>query len=261
MNGLYPQNWLSYLGVLSIFLRFLGLFLLVPAFSHRSVPPLFKILFALVLSLAFYPILKWHLPILPTSVAGLVGLVARETVVGFLMGFVMFITFEGIHLAAQFMGYQMGFGTVGLIDPVNHSQVSVLVPLHGWMALMVFFFTDMHHHVLQLFFMSFEITRDLNASIFANPELVQMVIGISAKLFVIALKIAAPLTVLLLGCNIAIGIVSRMLPQMHVILFSFPLTILLGLTALYIFAPDLIGYFESLILGISGDVLGVLRTL
>lgn len=261
MNFLYPRDWGVYLTIFMIFLRLLGFFILVPGFSHRSIPSSFKLLFAVIIALALFPVLRHRLLPVPMDVGGMALYAVRETAIGFLMGFVAFLTFEAIHLAAQFVGYQMGFGAVGLIDPVNHSSVSVLVPLTGWIALMVFFFTDMHHQLIRLFVYSFEITRPVSIGALAEVSVVKLFIQTSANLFVVAVKIAAPFTLLVLASNCGVGILSRLLPQMHMILFVFPVTIFLGMCTLYLLAPDLIDYFEEIMEQMGQDVLILLRTI
>jgi flagellar biosynthetic protein FliR len=193
------------------------------------------------------------------SLASVVGGALRETAVGFLMGFGAYITFEGINLGAQLVGYQMGFGTVSLMDPQNQSQVSIMVPLQGWLALMVFFLTDMHYELIHVFISSFHVTHALTASAWNSGALAKAVMLVTGKLFVLAIQIAAPFTLVMLLCNVAIGVLSRLMPQMNVMLFSFPITILLGLSALYLFAPDLLGYLESALGDMSADLMTLLK--
>jgi flagellar biosynthetic protein FliR len=261
MNALYPSNWKTYLDVALIFLRLLGLFILIPGFSHKAIPPTVKLLFALSVTLVIYPLVKISLPAFPETWEGIVVAALRESAIGFVMGFVGYITFEGISLAAQFVGYQMGFGTVGLIDPHNEGNVSVLVPLHGWLAIMVFFMTDMHHILLSLFVASFKATSELAQITFTQPELLKVLVSISGNLFVLAIQMAAPFTLLMLCCNITVGILSRMMPQMNVMLFSFPITILLGFSALYVLAPDMLEYIHGVLGNISGDIWKTLKAL
>ena len=261
MTALYPQSWLAYLDILLVFLRLLGLFLLVPAFSHNTIPVVVKLILALSLSLAIYPIVKHFLPPLDFSLSGIFAAAFRETFVGLIMGFAAYVTFEAINLAAQFVGYQMGFGSAGLMDPQTHASVSVLVHLHGWLALMVFFMANMHHHVLQLFVMSFEVTHGLHHEILSNTNVLASIVLFSGKLFVLAVQMAAPLTVLVLVVNAALGVLARMLPQMNVLLFSFPLTMILGFCTLYLVAPELLDYFSSLLGEMATDMVGVVRSL
>ena len=88
MSGLYPSDWVSYLEVFRIFLRALGLFLLVPGFSHKAISLPIKILLALALSLALYPVVKPLVALSNPSLGGFFAVALSETTVGFFMGFI-----------------------------------------------------------------------------------------------------------------------------------------------------------------------------
>ena len=261
MTALYPTTDLAYLSVLLVFFRMLGLFMMVPGFSHSAVPQTVKVLMALTMSLALFPVVKGFVPEVSGSLSGLIVGIARETAVGFLMGFVAYVTFEAIALGAQFVGYQMGLGTAGMMDPENHAQVSTLVPFQTWVALMIFFLADMHHQVLQVFTESFRVTQGLDTASFTSPALLKFMMGLTAKLFALGVQLAAPITLMVLSCNIVIGMLSRIMPQMNILLFSFPITLVLGFTALYLVAPELIDSIESVLGEMSGELMSVIRIL
>lgn len=48
-------------------------------------------------------------------------------------------------------------------------------------------------------------------------------------MFVLAIKIAAPILAIMMLVQIALGIIARMIPQVNLLMSSFPLTIGLGL--------------------------------
>ncbi len=261
MSALFPNDWRVYLSVLAVFLRLLGLFILVPGFSHQTIPSSVKLLLALVISLAIYPVVRHAVPPVPLHIGGMAVYALRESLIGFLMGFVAYLTFEAIHLAAHFMGYQMGFGAASLFDPVTQASVSVLVPLAGWLALMVFLFMDMHHYLLSLFVQSFDVTRGADFARLTGKGVITLLTDGTSRLFVIAIKIAAPFTFLVLASNVATGILSRLLPQMQMVLFVFPVTIFLGVCSLYLFAPEMLEYFEELMDQMGQDLVLLLRTI
>jgi flagellar biosynthetic protein FliR len=260
MSALYPTTDLAYLTILLIFFRLLGLFLLVPGFSHNAIPLGVKILFALAISLVLFPIVGKHLT-LDGSLGGYLAGAVRETAVGLLMGFACYVTFEAISLGAQFVGYQMGLGTVGMMDPHSNAQVSVLVPFQTWLALMVFFLGDFHHHVIQVFAESFRVTGTLDATAFTSPALLKFIVGLTAKLFALAIQLAAPITLMVLCCNLVIGMLARLMPQMNILLFSFPITITLGFVALYLVAPELLESVEAMMGEVSGELMTLVRIL
>jgi flagellar biosynthesis protein FliR len=51
------------------------------------------------------------------------------------------------------------------------------------------------------------------------------------------------------------------MPQMNVMLFSFPITILLGFAALYVLAPDMLEYIHSVLGDISTDIWKTVKAL
>jgi len=261
ISQLYPGHWTQYLAILLVFLRLLGLFIWVPVFSHTSVPMPVRLLTAMALSLAIYPIVQPFLGAVPTTLGGMVGSALRETAIGLIMGFVAYITFESIGLAAQFVGTQMGLGAAGLMDPMNHSQVSVMVPLHTWLTLMLFLITNLHHDFLRLFTASFELTQFSQFEGWSGPGMMTVFLAITGKIFIIAVQMAAPFTFLLFGLNIVVGIFARLLPQMNMLLFSFTFTVMFGFAGLYVVAPDLLNYMESILGEMSTDVLNVLKVL
>jgi len=261
MTSLYPNNWMAYLGIFTVFVRVLGFFMLVPGFSHKTIPVNIRVLLCLSLSLAFYPLVKSMIGDFPDTWGGILIVALKETGVGLLMGFVCYLTYEAIHLAAQIVGYQMGFGTAGLIDPANQSNESLLVPLHSWLALLVLFTTDLHHYLLKMFLMSYVATQKLQVASFSHVETFRLVTQVSGNLFALAIQMGAPFTLLTLSCNVVMGVLSRLMPQLNVMLFSFPVTILLGFCAIYLLAPEILEYMGNLLNDMTQNCILLLKTL
>ncbi|NBY19556.1 hypothetical protein EBQ74_04790 [bacterium] len=76
-----------------------------------------------------------------------------------------------------------------------------------------------------------------------------------------AIQMGAPFTLLILACNVVMGVLSRLMPQLNVMLFSFPVTILLGFCALYLLAPDILDYMENLLNLMGENCISLLKTL
>lgn len=260
MTTLYPPHWQSYLDILLVFLRLSGFFVFIPGFSHRAIPNIVRVLFALAFSLAINPIVQGSVISVSDSLSSLILASIREVSVGLLMGFAAYVTFEAINLGAQFVGYQMGLGTAGLIDPQHQSNESIMVPFHSWIVLMIFFLGDFHHEMLRLFVSSFVLTRKLLDPVVITQSGYTVLVGLTARLFILAVQMAAPFTFLILVCNAAMGILARMIPQMNLLLFSFPITITLSLCAFYLIAPEMMDYFQLRLSEVAVDVIEVLKT-
>ena len=88
-----------------------------------------------------------------------------------------------------------------------------------------------------------------------------LVVQLFGDLFVVAVRMAAPFTLLALISNLAVGVLNRFIPQMNVMLFSFPVTILLGLITFYFVSPELLNFVENLMSEASDRTVNLLRKL
>lgn len=261
MSIYFPQDWTVLLRIVPVFLRLLGLFLFAPMFGHRTIPGRVKVLLAIALAFALFPIVGRYVAPVGEGLGSLAAVSLKESLIGVLMGFVAYLTFEAIHLGGQFVGYQMGFGAASVLDPQHATDLSVMVPLQGWLALMVFLMADMHHQSIAVFVKSFETTSSLHATFGTEPNLMAFVVGKVGRLFSLAIQLAAPVSLVILACNVLMGVLARLLPQMNILLFSFPITIFFGLAALYVVAPEFLDFLEESLGGMSGDMFDLLKVL
>jgi flagellar biosynthetic protein FliR len=71
-------------------------------------------------------------------------------------------------------------------------------------------------------------------------------IHLSGKMFIIAVKLVAPVMAVMIFTQIALGMMAKLVPQMNVMVTSFPLTICLGLIFLGLSIEWSAPYLKSL---------------
>jgi flagellar biosynthetic protein FliR len=69
-----------------------------------------------------------------------------------------------------------------------------------------------------------------------------MMMRLAANMFVVAIKVGAPLIAVMLVVSVGLGLVARTVPQMHIFIVAMPLKILIGLVFMMIVAPYLTAY-------------------
>lgn len=215
---------------LLVLLRLSGFMFTVPIFGERYIPPQVKVVLSLLLALFFYPSAAPQSAQLIGRFLPYWGLLMKEVVWGFLIGFACRLLFIGVQFSGQIMGFQMGFGMVQVIDPQSGAQVSIIGKLQYLLAILIFLAMNGHHFLLQALASSFELLP-LGRIEFAGvvgEKLVRMTGGV----FLIAVKIAAPVMVSLLLTSVALGILARTVPQMNVFIVGFPLKIGIGMIVL-----------------------------
>ncbi len=213
--------------VLFAFFRITGLFLIAPLFSQQGMPGHLKIMFSLILALIISPVVAEQSFEVPQHLLDVISLGLKEMLVGILIGFVFYTLFVGVQMAGAFVGFQMGFAIVNVIDPVTSQQISILAQFKFIMAMLIFFLLNGHHLMLQALVSSYTLVP-IGEAVFkysVHSEIAKLIIGV----FVIAIKLAAPVMATLVLTDVGLGVVSRTVPQMNIFIVGFPLKIALGL--------------------------------
>lgn len=237
-----------FIGFVVIFARVTGVIVSAPIFGESTVPPQLKAGLALLISLVFYPVIAAPKIGADPSLFQLVHLVTVETGVGLLMGFSARLLMAGIELAGEVAGFQMGLGLANVIDPMSGEQTGLLAQMMSLFATLMLVTMDGHHLFIAAVASSYAVVGAGQATL-GNPALANMM-TLAAQLFVIGLKVGAPLVVSLLAANFAMGLMARSVPQMNVFVVGFPFTIGLGLVFLVIGFP----FFVQAVTAVIGDL-------
>jgi len=216
-----------------IFVRVFGIVYFFPFFNSMSVPWQVKAGLAAIMSFIILPFFKFQ--VISFDIWELGIAVIRELCVGLSLGFIIQIIFDGIHLAGQIVGYQMGFAIVNVIDPYMNTQISIIARFKGLLALLIFFSLNAHYLVISGLLKSFELVP-IAGWTFKNRMAAQLVRW-TGDIFIMALKIASPVLVTLFLTNIALALIARTMPQINVFIIGFPLEIGIGFLMLGITMP------------------------
>lgn len=210
--------------------RMAGLFSAIPLFGGKGVPARIKIVVIFVMALLFFPIVRTLLPKVPEDTFSLGLLVVREVLIGLSLGLLSQVIFSAVEFCGQFVGMQMGFTTASLFDPTMGTQLSVLSVFENLLATLLFMSFGMHHLFLRAIVESYQIVP-LGAW-HMSSELLAFVVATTGGIFVLAIKLAAPLMASLLAATVSLGVMARVFPQMNIFMMSFPLNIGLGFIVL-----------------------------
>ncbi|QJA05525.1 flagellar biosynthetic protein FliR [Thermosulfurimonas marina] len=208
-----------------VFLR-VSFFLFFMPLIGSVVPATVRAALSLVLALSLVFVVPEPLRP-PASVLAAGGMMATEALFGAALAFLLRVIFAGIQLGGELVGMQIGFGVAQVIDPVSGVQAPILAQLTYLLAFLLFLAFDLHHPFLWALGEGLRLLPP--GSLKPRPELFQYLVGEGRVLFEVSLKILAPLLAFMLLLQLALGVVSRFVPQINIMIVSFPLTVGLGL--------------------------------
>ena len=224
LNVIDPIQFRTYMLVL---IRVSIVLFLFPIFSSNVFPRRLKMGFAMVTALLFYSVVELDLSRFPLNVPATGLLVLAEAMIGLTLGLCLRIFFGSVQLAGQVIGFQMGFAMINVVDPQTGSNVSIMDQLGYWVCVVVFLLLNGHHIIFLSVIDSFKLVP---VGFFMMQEVMLVkILELGGELFVLAIKIGAPVITSLLFVSVGFGLMAKFSPQMNVMIVAFPLKIIAGL--------------------------------
>ncbi|CAM2009355.1 flagellar biosynthetic protein FliR [Acanthopleuribacter pedis] len=238
-----PTAWLSDFVVVSA--RVGGIMAFAPVFGAANIPVRLKVLLAAALSWVFTGFLHpLSYEAAPTS-AGLIIQLAAEITVGAAIGFTAAIIFEIVIFGGYLIDYFIGFGFINIVDPQSGSSISIFAFFYSYLALIVFLVTDAHHIILEVMMRSYDLIPVFGTELHA--EGLNRILDFTAGIFYIGFQIAAPMFLIMFTIDFSLGMISKTVPQLQVLVVGFPFKISVGLLSVALVLRPTFEFFMGLL--------------
>lgn len=218
-----------------------------PVFGVENVSSHIKVLFSLVLALVVFPTFK----ITPAQAAALnndlILPVAREVFIGFSLGYLARFFFFAFRIAGEMTSQAMGLSSAQVYMPTLGGQTTSVEQLFVTLASLFYLGINGHHYLIQGLVNSF--TWAPAAQLTLNTSQFSGVGHMAQEVIELGLKFSAPVVISILVVNLILGVVGKTVPQLNVLVTSFPINILIGFVLLIITMPmlmDQMGDFMEL---------------
>lgn len=249
----------DFLTGLMIFLRIGAMFLLAPLYSNTAIPNLVRFALALVVTyIVFFSVQTYPFTENDNFIfLALFGI--KEVLVGITMGFVLSIVFQGISFAGLLVGRDMGLAMSSMFDPVTGDDGNIIATLLSMAAVIVFILINGHHFIIESLSYSFKVIPLGGFKVIEN--VLDLIVKYSGSIFILAIKISAPVIVAFFLIHLASGIISRVSPSFQVFFVLLPLKIGLGIFLLILVMPLYIYLFRTLIFEYEDKLLQVIKAI
>ncbi|WP_035051370.1 flagellar biosynthetic protein FliR [Carnobacterium pleistocenium] len=227
--------------IILIFIRITSFIVVSPGFSIKGLPNIAKIALAMGITIAAYPAVPVMNEVADTLFFAI--LILKEVLLGMAIGFITKLFFSAIEIAGNFVDFQVGFSMGAVYDPSMGINVSYYGKIYYWLSMCVFYITNLHHVVIKSLVESFR-----SVPIFST-ELgdfgVEGMMRLLGVIFELAFNIAAPMVIVALLTEVILGLISRSVPQINVLILGMPLKIAASFVLMLIFLPTLVETIET----------------
>ncbi|MGL5616277.1 MAG: flagellar biosynthetic protein FliR, partial [Sarcina sp.] len=231
-------NTTYFIMLILIFIRISSFLVITPVFFPNGTPKVVKATIGMILSFSIIGFIGYGENLPFNNDISFIIAALNEMITGLILGMATSIWFNFIKMAGSFIDLQMGLGMLNMYDPNSKTNTTLVSNLVHWIALLIFFILDGHHMLIELLGESFTVVK-VGTNLLSQQSAMVMIEGIISY-FVIALKISIPLVIIIIISDIVMGLISRSVPQLNIMILGMPVKLLIGISSFIIALPMII---------------------
>lgn len=221
-----------------------GLVMASPVFGRVNIPARVKIGLVVALTFLFFTLFPQTAAIEYSTLMGFMLVCAGELLLGIALAFVTNIFFALTFVAGHMIDMQIGFGIVNVYDPQNNTQVPMIGNVLNLLLLLVFFTVDGHLQLINIVYLTIE--KMPVGSLVFTPGIGLAALEVFARAFLLGVMVALPIVASGLTLEIILGVVMRMVPQIHMFVVGVPLKLIIGLVVLMVSLPVFVNFSSTI---------------
>ncbi len=207
-----------------VLFRVSGLAMFGPLLGLSSIPVIVRGMFMFVIAMAVWPLVP-GIVFQPENWIGLTISVTSEMVIGAGMGLILLFMFTGIKMGAEMISQQMGLSMSKMVDPASGLDVTLIQQIYSLLLTTFYILINGHLVLIHTIADTFK-TIPLAAPISTEP-IMRTLVNVLILAFQAGIRIAGPVLVAVFLATIALGFISRTMPQLNILAAGFPMRILL----------------------------------
>ena len=252
-------NTAYFLALILVFIRLTSFFLVAKSLFPKGTPPILKGAIGMILSFAIIWGVNYQVVLDINNNYMLVYSVVSEIMSGVILGFIANMIFEFIRMAGGYMDIQIGLSMMNILDPSSETTSTPFSNLSYFISMVIFFIIDGHHLLIKCLIQSFKVVNIGQNIVFQDTF--SVVLDAFREYFVIGVKIAIPLVLIIIITDLCMALVSRTVPAINVMILGMPVKMVVGLLTFIALLPimiKIISYGFNLIPDIIEEMLKVL---
>ena len=214
-----------------VLFRVAGMMLFAPLFGSSRIPRRVKALLAIILAMGLMPGVP-RPTALPESMWELSLGIGGEMIFGLALGMVLSFTFIAAQWAGEMIGQQMGLNLSEVFDPQFGAQGSIIGEFYYMLTLVIFLAIGGHHAMIQGVRASFDFLPLLGVGM--TQPLLDTITGLLMSAATLAIQLAGPIFVTMLVVDVALGFISKTMPQLNVMTAGLSVKSVVGMGVLLV---------------------------
>ena len=205
------------LAMLLLSIRLAPLVAFAPPLSLLNLPLRVRVLLTLSLAACLVPVSGIPQAPVDSGTGHFLVLAAGELVLGVGIAFALQAAFASLYFAGRLLDIQSGFGLATVLDPATRAPTPLIGSFFAFGAAAVFFAADGHHELLRVLAATLQVVP---VGAVSQGWTAEQLIAQAGLVFSLGLATAAAGVVVLFLTDVALGFMSRTLPQMNILVLG-----------------------------------------
>ena len=234
-----------FLGIFFIFLRISSYFTATEIFFPSGTPIIFKSGFSMILAYGMISGIDYSTTLNIDNNYMIAFYAISEIMTGVILGYITNLIFQVVKFAGGWMDIHAGFSMVTVLDPATKTSSTLLGNLCYLVSLVFFFMINGQQLVIRAIYESLSIVP-LGKTI-VYQETVMGVAETIVDFFALGVKIALPVVLIIVMTDICLGLITRTVPTIPIMIFGMPIKNILGFITFIIIMPTMLKIIGTVI--------------
>lgn len=230
-----------------ILMRMSGFILLNPVLGRRNMPAMFRTGLALTIAVIIYQVESAagvSVPDVSNPVAfGM--LLLLEFGIGYLLGFVLQLFDFVMTHAGSVIDFQIGLSMATVYDPQSGVQIALTGQFLEIYFILLFFAVDGHLALIHILLTSAEMVP-YGAAVIGQLQ-ADAAVTLFTECVVLAMKLAFPLIAIEFLVEIAVGLLTKVIPQINLFVLNLDLKVVIGLLTILLLISPVGAYLNNMV--------------
>ncbi|MBG52633.1 MAG: flagellar type III secretion system protein FliR [Alphaproteobacteria bacterium] len=223
------------------FARIGTMVMLMPALGEISVSARIRLTFAVMLTFVLLPMIADSYPPLGATFASVVWAILTEVFVGLFVGATARLVMSSLQVAGTVIAFQTGLAFAQNVDPTQGIQGALVGTFLSVLAVTLIFVLDLHFLLIAAIRDSYVLFEPGN--MLPLGDFVEMAVRTVSGAFKLGVQISAPFIVFGMVFYLALGVLSKLMPQVQIFFVAMPANIMLGFALFAVLMGGLMTWF------------------
>lgn len=164
--------------------------------------------------------------------------IISEVLTGLILGYITNLVFQAAKLAGSWIDIHAGFSMVTVLDPATQTSTTLMGNLFYFVSLVFFFMINGQELIVKSIYESISIVPLGHTIVY--QETVMGAAETIVNFFALGVKIALPIVLIIVMTDICLGLITRTVPTIPIMIFGMPIKNILGFITFLIIMPTML---------------------